>query len=68
MNLPPEVRGKLAGGGKPPEQPPTPSPTPGGANAGRYVKIPDRYYDVSASGLNFKVQIGDQVHDFELTN
>jgi hypothetical protein len=33
----------------------------------RYVKIPDRYYDVAKSNLTFTVEGGDQKKDFELT-
>jgi hypothetical protein len=66
LSLPPEVKSKLGSGGKAPEQPPAPSPNAGGANSGRYIKIPDRYYDAAASGLSFKVQSGDQTHDFDL--
>jgi hypothetical protein len=33
----------------------------------RYVKIPDRYYDVGTSKLTFTVEGGDQKKDFELT-
>lgn len=35
--------------------------------AGRYVPIPDRYYDVTSSGLDFTVQGGDMKHDIELS-
>jgi hypothetical protein len=33
----------------------------------RYVRIPDRYYDVSKSNLKFIVEGGDQEKNFELT-
>jgi hypothetical protein len=68
LNLPPEVKDKLGSGGNAPAQPRPPSPTAGGANTSRYIKIPERYYDAAKSGLNIKVQSGDQTHDLELTN
>ncbi len=35
--------------------------------AGRYVPIPERYYEAQSSGLSFTVKSGAQTHDIELT-
>jgi hypothetical protein len=65
-DLPPEVR-KALGGAKPDQPPPkAPENAPRRASA-RYVKIPDRYYDLETSGLQFTVASGEQKHDLELT-
>lgn len=64
--LPPDLQQKLkgSGGGK--------AATKGqdgatGRPSGRYVKIPERYYQVETSGLQFKVVGGAQKHNLELT-
>jgi hypothetical protein len=33
---------------------------------GKYVKIPDKYYDIETSGLDFTVTGGEQPHNIEL--
>lgn len=40
--------------------------TPPGKPAGKYVKIPSRYYDSEKSGLEFTVESGEMKHDIEL--
>jgi hypothetical protein len=65
LPLPPEMR--KDGAGTPPEQ-------PGGAEAnptrppGHYIKIPDKYYNMETSGLQFTVSGGEQEHDLVLTD
>jgi hypothetical protein len=66
LQLPDEVKQKM--GGPAANPPPATQPRTGGGNSGRYVKIPDRYYDAATSGLNFKVEGGDQKYDVELSN
>jgi hypothetical protein len=62
-NLAPDVRKVL---GNPAPGKPS-HPGDGSDNhAGNYVKIPDRYYDVESSGLDFTVTGGEQPHDIEL--
>jgi hypothetical protein len=34
---------------------------------GKYVRIPNRYYEMETSGLQFTVQGGEQKHDIPLT-
>lgn len=65
-DLPPEVR-KALGGGRPDRPPPKPPENAARKSASRYVKIPDRYYDIETSGLQFTVVRGEQKHDLELT-
>jgi hypothetical protein len=66
LNIPDSV--KQAVGAKAANPPSAAQPKTSGANTARYVKIPDKYYDAAISGLDFKVQGGDQKHDVELTN
>ena len=66
LDLPANVKQMV--GGKAANPPPAAQPRAAGASSGRYVKIPDKYYDAATSGLDFKVQGGDQKHDIELTN
>jgi hypothetical protein len=66
LNLPPEVK-KAVGAAKPAEPPPAAPGNSPAAKSNRYIKIPDKYYDADKSGLDFKVQSGDQTHDIELT-
>jgi hypothetical protein len=60
IQLPPGVR------------PPPPSATPPPAenaqpeNAGRYVAIPDKYYNADTSGLSYTVRSGPQTYDIPL--
>jgi hypothetical protein len=65
LNLPASVKQAVGGS---PNPPPAAPPRTSGAGSGRYVKIPDRYYDAATSGLDFKVEGGDQKHDVELSN
>jgi len=67
LNLPSEARKALGGGGAA-APPPASHGTAAAGSSGRYVKIPDRYYDGMTSGLGFKVQSGEQTHDIPLTN
>jgi hypothetical protein len=60
--LPPEIRKGL---GDKKDAPPPPN-TPEKA-AGKYVPIPPRYYDITTSGLGFKVERGDQTKKIDLT-
>ncbi len=64
--LKPEVREKLGGGANPEKAPPAPGEDAADKLPGRYVKIPDKYYDTEKSGLQFKVEPGGQRHDIEL--
>jgi hypothetical protein len=66
LDLPANVKQMV--GGKAANPPPAEQPKTARASSGRYVKIPDKYYDAATSGLDFKVQGGDQKHDVELTN
>jgi hypothetical protein len=65
-DLPPEVR-KALGGGRPDRPAPKPPENAPRRTASRYVKIPDRYYDLETSGLQLTVARGEQKHDIELT-
>jgi len=63
--LSPEAR-KVLGGGK--QGNPSPS-APAGTSpkvSGRYVPIPEQYYDIETSNLKFRVDKGEQKHDIEL--
>jgi hypothetical protein len=64
--LSPEVR-KALGAGKPNRSRPNPPDDAPEKPSGRYVKIPDRYYEIETSGLQFTVEGGDQKRDIELT-
>ncbi len=65
-DLPPDALKALKGGtsGKfidpGPNQPPRP--------AGKYIKLPDQYYDIEKSGLGFRVEGGSQEHNIEMGN
>jgi hypothetical protein len=65
LNLPPELRNKPGGGKPPPERSGT-AETHLPKEAGRYVKIPNKYYDLDHTDLKFTVTGGDQQQDFEL--
>jgi hypothetical protein len=67
LPLSPEVQKTLEGGR--PEQ----GPANAGGNApapqgGKYVAIPPRYADAATSGLQFRVEGGDQTHNLELSD
>jgi hypothetical protein len=64
--LPPEVQ-KAIGGGKADKAAPRSADKPAEKAAGRYVPIPEKYYAVETSGLQFVVQRGDQKQDIQLT-
>jgi len=64
--LPPEVR-KALGGAKAEKPRPTAPENVPERPSGRYVKIPERYYQSETSELRFTVKGGDQKHDIELT-
>jgi hypothetical protein len=67
LPLPPELRKNPGGAGL--GQAPTGPAEAGPPNPpGRYVPIPDKYYDIERSGLTFTVSGGDQEHNFELTD
>jgi hypothetical protein len=69
LNLPADVKKLVMAKGAPPPPPPDdPGNLAVGQQVGRYVKIPDKYYDAATSGLGFKVQGGDQPHDIELSS
>jgi hypothetical protein len=36
------------------------------ANSGKYIPLPDKYYDVDKSGLTYKVESGSHTHNIEL--
>ena len=69
LDLPLSPEAKKALQGKKAETPAPPARSKNDARkpAGRYVPIPDRYYDVDTSGLDFKVEGGDMKHDIELS-
>ena len=64
--LSPEIRQKLSSGPKP-DNPPPKSPNARETLPGRYVKIPDKYYSIETSGLEFTVRGGEQKQNIELT-
>jgi hypothetical protein len=67
--LAPDVRAKLGGGAPPPKRSGGAAPkakAPEGA--GKYVKIPEKYYTVETSGLKFTVTGGEQTQSFDLTD
>ncbi len=68
MKLAPDVVKALGGGGKaePPADKPKDSSAPDKA-VGKYIPIPNKYYDAETSGLEFKVERGGQKHDIEMT-
>lgn len=47
---------------------PAPPPADPAGRAGRYVKVPDRYYSADTADLKFTVAPGDQQHDVELSS
>lgn len=63
--LPPEIRAKLTGGLPAPPSAAAPPPVIG--PSGRYVPIPERYYNGETADLKFTVKAGDQTHDLALT-
>jgi hypothetical protein len=64
--LPPGVK-KAIGSAKPDKAPPqTPQDAPHKL-PGKYVPIPEKYYSVDTSGLQFTVEGGNQKHDITLT-
>jgi hypothetical protein len=65
--LSPEMKA-LLGGTKTDKSPP-PKAQEGTAErpAGRYVPIPERYYDLETAGLRFTVKRGEQKHDLILS-
>jgi hypothetical protein len=69
LDLPLSPDAKKALQGKKAERPAPPARSDNEAKkpAGRYIRIPDRYYDVTTSGLDFTVQAGDMKHDIELS-
>ena len=67
IDLSPHVLEKLRGGAKPDAAPCKPPEDTSQKLLGRYVVIPNRYYDIDTSGLEFTVQRGDQKHDIVLT-
>jgi hypothetical protein len=64
--LSPELR-RLLGGDKPDRSPPKAPAEAAERPAGRYVPIPERYYDLETAGLQFTVKRGDQRHDLQLS-
>lgn len=52
----------------PPDAPPPAADTTSAPNKlrGKYVRIPEKYYDIEASGLKFTVDPGNPNHDIEL--
>jgi hypothetical protein len=72
LPLSPEARSKL-GGSKAAAAAPAGDGAPQTGEdvrrpSGRYVPIPERYYDAETSGLKFTVKGGDQTERFELTD
>lgn len=69
LDLPFSAEAKKAFKGK--REGPAASPTSDNNDAkkpaGKYIPIPDRYYDVDKSGLDFTVGGGDMKHDIELS-
>jgi hypothetical protein len=63
--LPPGVRKAL--GGKPDQAQPKGPENVAERPSGRYVRIPDRYHQIETSGLQFRVERGEQKRDLELT-
>jgi hypothetical protein len=64
--LPPNVLEKLRGGAKSDSAQCKPVEDALLKLPGKYVVIPNRYYDLETSGLEFTVQRGDQNHDIIL--
>ena len=67
--LPPGLPSQVekAIGGKPQQTPPKAVEKPAKDAPGRYVEIPEKYYAIETSELQFKVEGGDQKHNIELT-
>jgi hypothetical protein len=63
--LSPEMKKVLGGANPDKPQPKSPENAPGKSSS-RYVKIPTKYHDAETSGLQFKVQSGNQLCDIEL--
>ena len=57
---------KAIGADKPDKSAPKPKENVPGKGNGKYVKIPIKYYNTDTSELQFKVERGDQKHDFLL--
>jgi hypothetical protein len=57
------VRAEASKGAGP--RPGGPPPTP---IKGKYIQIPDKYYDAAASGLTYTVKSGPQTYDIKLTD
>ncbi|HVK11264.1 MAG TPA: hypothetical protein VM597_21015 [Gemmataceae bacterium] len=70
--LPPEVARKLGQKATAPAPQVDPNttadPPPTARPRGKYLKIPEKYYDAASSGLKFEVTGGDQTKNFELTD
>ncbi|HJZ93669.1 MAG TPA: hypothetical protein VKE40_22530 [Gemmataceae bacterium] len=71
--VPPDLAKKLGGKAKAPEEPVDVDPTktadaPQPRRSGKYVPIPEKYYELETSGLKFTVTRGDQTKNFELTD
>jgi hypothetical protein len=64
-NLPAEVRKKLAQARAAADPPAKNNDAPAKPH-GKYVRIPNKYYEVETSGLQFKVEPGNPQHDIEL--
>jgi len=63
--LSPEAKAKLAAAAAPPKKEGEPR---SGVKSGKYVRIPEKYYDLSTSGLKFTVTGGAQTQTFELVD
>jgi hypothetical protein len=61
-NLSPEAKGKIGA----PRMPREGETRPG--RPGKYVRIPDKYYEAETSSLKFTVEGGSQTKNFELTD
>jgi hypothetical protein len=64
-DLPPEARKRLAAAKASAPVPKSQAST-SGTGSGRYVKIPDKFHDVSKSDLKFTVEPGSHTHDIDL--
>ena len=73
-NLPlsPETRSKLGSGKAAPPSPPAEGAPASGEDvrrpSGRYLPIPEKYYDAESSGLKFTIKGGEQTLEIELTD
>ncbi len=66
--LPPGIKLPDQGGAaKPPAANPAAAPASGEAKpSGRYVRIPEKFYQAETSGLKYTVKKGEDKHDIEL--